>query len=213
MVKEKTTKKNNKILFAITPFILATLVFLAVFTFSSPLMITDADTSNSELNYGSNVCVDVERADGTKERIGCKSNVVTNDGLNHIRKQLGQGQASTAFVNIGLCNATTPPSAPSPGCGPAAATNDELDNEWATSDGSGLGRAAGTWGQNGAQVGNWSVWNTFTSSYDNRVTNKTGIWNSSTSTENHTLLAENTFTAVTLQTNDQLTVNWTIWVE
>ena len=72
---------------------------------------------------------------------------------------------------------------------------------------SGLDRTQGTYGDNG--VGNWSIWTTFTATADDLLTNKTGIFNASAV---GTLFAENTFTLATLQSSDQITINWTIFV-
>ncbi|GAH04824.1 unnamed protein product, partial [marine sediment metagenome] len=153
--------------------------------------------SENPIKYNSNVCTQVIRADGTVELLGCSPNVLTNVGKNAIKAILGEGTIYGAFNYIGLCNLTA-------GACTADATDTTIDNEFV---GCGLDRTAGTYGS--LTTGNWSIYNTFTSTCDNRQTNMTGILNQSTT---GTLFAVNTFTDVTLQTDDQLLVNWTVWV-
>ena len=56
-------------------------------------------------------------------------------------------------------------------------------------------------------TGNWSIYNEFTSTCDNVVTNVTRLRNT-----NGDDFAGNTFTLVTLQTDDLLLINWTLSV-
>jgi len=70
----------------------------------------------------------------------------------------------------------------------------------------GLEKQAGTVASN-APSGNWSVWYEWTSTGDDQLTNVTHLINA-----NDDEFAGNSFTLVTLRTNDKLTVNWTIWV-
>lgn len=185
--------ENKKILFGLVPLLVLSILGVFAFSFMSP----SSTSSNNEVQYGSNVCTHVTRVDGTVEQLGCSHNLVVDAGLNAIRDQLG-GQADFgAFDYIALCNATA-------GCTGTDASDTTLDNEFTSA---GLTRAQGTYGQLG--TGNWSIYKTFTATVNALETNQTGIFNQSTG---GTLLAENTFTLVTLQNNDQLTVNWTITV-
>lgn len=174
---------------------------LAVFTILSAGMIqTDVSSGDSissdSINYHSSVCKYVTRSDGTVDDIGCSHNLLTNAGKEAIQASLS-GEPGPIFNYIALCDAST-------GCGAPAAGDTTLENEIA---GSGLQRAKGSVGDLG--VGNWSVAKTFTAATNNMLTNKTGLFNDPSA---GTLLAENTFTLVTLQTGDQLTINWTISV-
>lgn len=154
---------------------------------------------DAPINYHSDVCKVITRADGTVEPMECSHNLLTNAGKNAIRSALTSSDG-IAFNYIALCNATA-----SGSCTAADAGDTALDNEFAAG---GLERAAGTLLSLPA-AGNWSYSKTFTATADNMVTNSTGIFNGSSG---QTLLAENTFTTSTLQTNDQITINWSIWV-
>lgn len=185
---------KEKIILSLVP--LFVFALLGVFAFS--MMPSSSTSSGDGIMYNSNVCTSVLRAsDGTQESLGCSHNLVTDAGLNAVRDILGQGTQFGAFDYIGLCNATA-------ACAAPAAGDTTLENEFGSA---GLSRAQGTYGTLG--TGNWSIYKTFTATADSLETNKTGIFNQSSG---GTLLAENTFTLVTLQTNDQLTVNWTIYV-
>jgi hypothetical protein len=195
---------DKKILLTVIP--LFVIALLGAFAFSNYVKSTEQNVA--KFIYKSDVCIsttgDFEGRktspfQGEFEIVECGNNpnLVTNAGLNAIRDTIGQGTNFSAFESIGLCNATA-------GCGSPAAGDTTLENEFTSC---GLSRAAGTYGTLG--TGNWSIFNTFTATCDNRITNKTGIFNH---TSSGTLFAENTFTLVTLQTNDQLTVNWTIQV-
>jgi len=184
-------KENPKLLYgSLLSLFLISFAFAFVL-YSNP---SSGDTS-SGISYKGTVCVDVDRADGSHEDIGCKSNLLTNAGADAIKDYIGTG-GGTAFDYIALCNATA-------GCGAAALGSTTMENEYASA---GLERVQGTYGSL-SNSGNWSIYTTFTATEDSIETNKTGLFNSSSA---DTLLAENTFTLVTLQTSDQLTINWTI---
>lgn len=179
--------KRNYLFFAI-PLLLAFVFAFSVVNFNTPI-----EDNPLSIKYNSNVCVYKNN-----ELLGeCYSNLVTTAGLNAIKDGLGQGSLPAAYDYVALCNATA-------GCTDPAAGDTALDNEYAAG---GLSRAQGTYSSNGN--GNWTISKTFTATADSLVTNMTGLFNASSS---GTMLAENNFTSVTLQTNDQLTINWTIWV-
>lgn len=154
-------------------------------------------TTDENVKYKGNVCVTHTLADGTVAMKECDHNILTDAGAEAIVNFIANG-GGASFTNIGLCNATA-------GCNSASATSTTLDNEYSSS---GLARSAGTTA-NPAGTGNLSIYNTFTASADGLTTNKTGLFNATTG---DTLLAENIFSLVTLNTNDQLTINWTIQV-
>lgn len=141
---------------------------------------------------------------GINELVNCEDNLVVNQGLNATRDIIGQGTRFGAFDFIGLCNATA-------GCSTPAANDVNLENEYTTN---GLTRAQGTYTTLQISAGNWSIYNTFTSSgVANLQTNKTCLFNQSSSTGD-TMFACNTFSLVTLDgtAGDTLTVNWTNFV-
>lgn len=187
------TKLNKKHLV-----LLSVLSVIVVLAFAMAVNIATSSTEGSEgIAYHSSVCKTLTRADGSVEDLGCDHNLLVNAGAEAIEDAIGSGSGTSAFNYIGLCNSTA-------GCTAPASGDTAIDNEYTDS---GLTRSQGTFGDNG--VGNWSVWKTFTATADSLTTNLTGIYNASSGT---TLLASNSFTEVTLQTSDQLTVNWTIWV-
>jgi hypothetical protein len=111
------------------------------------------------------------------------------------RDALGMGGLGAVNV-IGVANNTVT----------QAATDTVLQGEWTTCN---MGRATGTYVEETGSYGNWTIVNTFTSSCDNVRVNATGLYNN---TVGNWLFAEDTFTNVDLQTNDQLQITWYIWV-
>lgn len=184
-------KKHSKALYVI-PILVLGLFLLSFIPVSTPDN-QEASTSDG-IGYKGSVCTYVTRADGTVEDNGCDHNVLFNTGAEYVETQLKTG--STDAVDwISLCNSTA-------GCGEPQADSSELFTEYSSC---GLTQVAGTTGSNGN--GNWSVWTTFTASCDNLETNVTHLENDA-----DLEFAGNSFTDVTLQTNDQLTINWTISV-
>ena len=175
------------------------LLIAAMFMFAfTPTEINSKQSELSDgINYKATVCTSVDRVDGTHENVGCSHNLLTNAGKELIETYIGSG-GSGAVNYIALCNATA-------GCAAPAAGDTSLTNEFTSG---GLQRAQGTYSTL-AGSGNWSIAKTFTATSDNLVTNKTALLNASSA---GTLFAENTFVTVTLQTNDQVTINWTISV-
>ena len=157
------------------------------------------NSQDTLIRYSSNVCTSVLRADGNKEELGCSSNLLTTAGKNLIKNYLGTSQGDSVDY-IALCNQTL--GTASGGCSDPAVGNTTLSSEYTQG---GLARAQGTYLSN--SDGNWSITYTFTATDDALETNMTGLFNASS---DGTLFALNTFTDVTLQTNDQLSVNWTI---
>jgi hypothetical protein len=198
----------------IVPIILSAFLIVATL-FTLPTALTPEDSSDAQvIRYGSNVCVtttgDFEgrstpSGQGLFETVQCESNLVVNAGLDAIMTSIIAGGAVDGFDFIGICNATV-----GAGCSVPAAGDTTLGNEYGSS---GLHRQQGTFSSLG--TGNYTIYNTFTANSTGgtlgagHITNSTGLFNASTS---GTLLAENTFTLVTLQQDDQLTVNWTIFV-
>jgi len=150
------------------------------------------DANSQPINYHANVCV---YKNG--ELLECNHNLLYNTGKESIEQVLGNAGNPGPFQNITLCNATA-------GCGtPVAAGNEDFTAY------TNCGLAAGTGGTYASLgTGNWSIYKTFTSTCDNIITNSTRLTNSSGSS-----FAGNTFTLVTLQSSDSLTINWTIYVQ
>ena len=181
--------------------ILSVLMLATLLAFSS-FAVPGGFVSDSQdaLKYNSNVCIYVTRIDGIVEDLGCSHNLLTTAGKNGIRTSL-TGIAGESYEHIGLCNSSYGGSCTTP-----ALTDTTLGNEY--NDASGLNRTGPTT-YLALGIGNWSYSRTFVALADGMSTNLTGIFDN---TVGGTMLAVNTFTTSTLQTNDQITVNWSIWV-
>jgi len=160
--------------------------------------------------HGGMACIEVYRADGTKENLGCNSNMYTNYGRNATRQIFFGAGGSAAFdvISVGVVNASE------------AVTDRCLANQ------TGAGAYCKDWNANGLQpavgtaaqvtgspndFGNVSITKTFTcTNCVNTVINGTGLYNSTTLTD-LTMFASANFTSVTLQTNDQINVTWFLW--
>jgi len=141
--------------------------------------------NGEEVRYYSNVC-----AYKNNVLIDCNSNVVTNTGKDFIKTSIGQ-EASNNVSELAIGNGTTP-----------VVASTSLDGEKTAN---GLERVNGTYYNNG--VGNWSIVYTWTSTADAQVLNTTGLY-----AIGGNLFAGTTFTETTLQTDDQITINYTISV-
>lgn len=198
-------KKLDKRFFYAIPFIILLGVILVVsFVPSSPNAQVDNSNVKNSIDREGYFCItttgdfigrETSPHEGINEIVGCTHNLLTTAGQNGIEDMLRLGTGS-AYDYIALCNSTA-------ACTPPAAGDTTLDNELAAG---GFTRAQGTTGDNGN--GNWSVWKTFTSTAAYTITtNMTGLFNASSG---GTLMAENSFTEVSLENSDQLTINTTI---
>jgi hypothetical protein len=151
-----------------------------------------SSTSSDTFQYDGYVCVSKNG-----ELIECSHNLLYNNGMNITRNLLGVGGNYGGVLNISLCNATA-------GCGTPVVGATETFNTYVNC---GLHSQQGTYAVLQNAPGNWSVSKTFTSSCNSIEVNSTRLAN-----ETGSLFASNTFTLVTLQTNDQLTINWTLMV-
>ena len=149
--------------------------------------------STQGLSYGSAVYI---YKNG--ELISQSENLLFTGGNETVETALTGGTIGTV-QNITLCDAST-------GCGePLIGDGSETWNEYTDC---GLSGALGTITDQG--TGNFSVANTFTSTCDGKIVNVTRISNATASAGVY--FAGNNFTSVTLQTADQLTVTWYIWI-
>jgi len=158
----------------------------------------NAGTSVKDPMYsGSSVCARILRASGIVEDLGCNENTWTNTGKNWTRDCIGQfACGATAFKYLAVGNGSAP-----------SATSTTLAGEIADC---GFNRTtAGTYVTEGASVGNWTIYQTWTSTCNNEVVNTTAVFNA---TSAGTMLAGTTITSATLQSSDQLQVNYTKWV-
>ena len=158
----------------------------------SPALFISPDISN-DVHYEGSVCV---YKNG--ELVECNHNLLYNIGKAGIESCLGTAVCPAPFLNISLCNST----ATSSGCQTPIADASETFTEYTEC---GLGNFEGAYAS--IADGNWTVTNTFTSTCDAQSMNVTRLQNSTGGN-----LAGNTFTEVTLQNADTLTINWSIGI-
>ena len=137
--------------------------------------------------YHSKVCVSVNG-----KLIGCHHNIVVNTGLNMIKTSLKDGTVNQ-LNQLAL------------GDGAAPTATDTALPGIISANGCGIGTIDSS-KDNG--VGNFSVWKTWTATGTQTI-NSTGLYKS----DGTTFFGGSTFTETTLQANDQITTNYTIWVE
>lgn len=173
----------------------------ALFLFGVISVLDSGATIASEgIRYDGYVCTQVTRADGTVEDVECQHNVLYLTGKNMTRDLLSNPSASGDINIIALCNAST---ANAGGCGtPVEAATQDFREFPALC---GMTNTTGTYSAIAAQQANYTLYTTFTSTCDNVITNATRLKN-----ETGSAFAAVAFTTATLQTNDQLTINWTI---
>jgi len=197
-------KNRNKVLYGVITCLFLTTFAFAFVALSAPTLDYSSSTG---VNYKGIVCTsttgDFEgrttpAGQGINEEIGCGHNVLYVDGAELIEQYLGAGAgAGDAADWIGLCNATA-------GCDePAVAGTGDYTAIDAGCLDAATNPVVGTYASLGD--GNWSIYKTFKSECDNIETNVTRLF-----TDDDDKFAGNSFTLVTLQTNDQLTINWTI---
>jgi hypothetical protein len=181
------------------------LLMLAVGTVSAMLSITQTQNAESGINYHSQVCI--EKND---DLVGCSHNLLMDDGRDMIR-DLMIGSKTGTIGYIALCNSSNS-TADVNGDNCAYPTISDVALKGEIVGRCGLGRA--TAGVSNAGTSNITLSYTFTSTCDNILINKTALYNISAgcSGADHCMFAANNFTTVTLQTNDQLTVTWYVWV-
>jgi hypothetical protein len=122
-------------------------------------------------------------------------NVITNAGKDFIAAQIGKtsGIGTNGANYIAL---STDTDAPAPG-------DTTLTGEITTN---GLGRAQGAYAHTNGQA-TYTITKQFSAGGTHTAVQKAGLFNA---TSSGTLMAENTFSPVTLQNGDQLTITWTI---
>jgi len=152
--------------------------------------------SANAIVYHSDVCVTVDKADGSGQVIECENNpnFFTSFGKNAVMDFVGTGFAGPAFDTIALCNVST-------GLGTT------VQQCYITG---GLTNGTGTF-LKVADPGNWSISRTFTSTSDGQTVNGTALLNGSST--GGVFFANNSFTQVTLNTNDQITIRWNISIQ
>ena len=184
---------TKKKLLLIPVFLLA---IVGVFAFAMiPLSMDNSSPDSISIEYNSNVCKTVTRADGTVEPTECSHNLLFTSGKELIEKYLGDtgGAVDDEVDLISLCNAAI-------GCDEPTAAGTEAFNELATL---GLSETAGSYSSVGE--GNWTISNTFQAT-GSVSTNVTRLSNSDT------VFAGNSFTLVSLESGDELSISWNIWV-
>jgi hypothetical protein len=119
-------------------------------------------------------------------------NLITSAGKDFIAAQVGGAGGTATAQYIALTNTAITP----------AAGDTSLSGEISTN---GLGRALGTYAHT-AGTNTFTISKTFTAT-GSQSAQAAGLFTASSS---GTMMAENTFTSVSLAANDQLTITWTI---
>lgn len=188
--------KQNIFSFA---FLAVSVVLVAVVASSVPHS-SDSSDSAAIFKYRSNVCASVDRTDGTEYTLPCSHNFFTENGKNIIRDLLGGAGVVAPGIAGTLSNVSQ--------IAVGNVSNAFTDATQFYQD-SGLINKSGTFAiVTGVtnQDGNWSISASFTSTADSKYINGTGIYNGSST--GALIFANNTFTAVTLNTNDVITIRW-----
>lgn len=181
--------------------ILGLILFVELGLVSMVFPLHEVNPSEGGLNYGSSVCI---HKNG--ELIDCKPNTLTDIGKEMIETLLTTTNGAV-LDTIALCNSTNVTGdGGGDGCEQPQAGDTYLDGEYYSC---GLARAAGSLADQG--TGNFSYAHTFTATCDGLMTNVTALYNK-TGAVGSTYFAGNNFTGVTLDTDDQLTVTWYVWV-
>jgi hypothetical protein len=154
---------------------------------------TEASDSGATIGYGSSVCVAKN-----SEAAVCSHNNLTDLGRGLIQYLLVTvGPTGAPPYNITLGNGTT-----------TVYTDTALPG--LLDGGQGMTGGNGTVVSNAAvSAGNWTITKTFTAT-SNAYVNTTGLYGANAT--NYIFFAGNNFTGTTMQANDQITVNWTIYV-
>ncbi|AIC14278.1 phage tail fiber protein [Nitrososphaera viennensis] len=183
---------NKSLLMGAVPGI--ALAALMVFVIPSSALVGAQNVTTDGLTPHGYVVVSVTR-DGQEIYHSEDHNLITNAGKDFIAQQIGAstGLASEGAHYIAL---TTDGTAP-------AATDTTLASEITSG---GLARASGTYAHTSG-TNTFTVSNTFTASATHTNVQKAGLF---TASSGGTMMAENTFTAVSLASGDQLTITWTI---
>lgn len=177
---------------------LSVLFCFAVFVGGSFKSNPEEATDSTSIHYNAEVCVSHIDKDGTLVSSECSHNLLYDSGKTIIKTYLGDtGGTGDEVDQIRLCNATATSS-----CGTPVAGATEAFNPIETC---GLQKTTGTYLSFGD--GNWSIYKEFTSTCNDVQTNLTRLENSAT-----TNFSGNTFSLVTLQNGDKLTINWTIGI-
>jgi hypothetical protein len=163
------------------------MALLVIGAYSMGLVNSVSVPAKGGIDYGSNVCVDTIRADGTVEHNGCSHNTLNNTGKNVIMGALAMGVLNLP-VNITVGNYTQA-------------------GVWTPQRLVGFKGVNGTVSRHGTVAGNWSVSTTFTATGTARL-NHTRLYASG----NDTVFAYNNFTTTVLQANDQLKINWSVYI-
>ena len=185
-------EKTNRGIMMAAPAAMAVLL-LGVLAPGTALFGAQKATTDSVGPHGY-VVVSAKHADGTEFYHHEDHNLITTAGKDFISAQIGSTSPGANGANyIALTTTAVTP----------AAGDTTLSGELTTG---GLGRAQGTYAHTAGQ-NTFTVSKTFTATATATNVQAAGLFTASSA---GTMMAENTFTAVSLANNDQLTITWTI---
>lgn len=175
------------------------ILLIGVFVISFPKKEIPQGSLAGTIDYHSNICKTVIRADGTIEPTECSSNVLYNTGKEVIESYIGAGGGGGDAVDwIELGNASASTGTPQA---------DKSEDYTAYGAVCGLDKVAGTYNSLTSN-GNWTIHNEFTSTCDGVNTSMVRFVNADGDD-----FSGNEFSLVTLQTDDKLLINGTFWIE
>lgn len=188
----------------------AVAVAIVALLFVAPVFSAVMQAPTDKLGVSGYVVVEAFHPDGTKFYHHEDHNLITTVGIDFISAQLGGAGGTSTATWIGLSTDTKAAHA-SDFC--ISTTNGGSTSAEITTNG--LQRSQGAYAHT-ASTNTFTVEETYTASGTHTDVQKAGLFTANASgdtcagSDDGTMLAENVFTAVTLATNDQLTVTWTI---
>lgn len=191
-----------------TTLFLLVITIIGIFYLASSFSVQPLSAIFSDgVTYENTVCIsttgdfegrETPASEGIVELVECQHNLLYNQGRNMTRDLFTTGDGNGAVDYIALCNSTN-----NSGCGLPVAAGTEA---WVPMEGAGLVAAQGTATIVQDYPGNWSIYHTFTSTaVATHKINMTRLWNSTGSN-----FSGATFTEVSLETSDQILVNWSV---
>ena len=184
---------NKTVMICAAVAVAAGFLSLAIFVPGATLLGITATTTADSLGPHGYVVVSAKHADGSEFYHEESHNLITTAGKDFIAAQIGSTSPGANGANyIALTNTAITP----------AAGDTTLSGEITTN---GLARAQGTYAHTAGQ-NTFTVSKTFTATATQSA-QAAGLFTASSA---GTMMAENTFTSVTLNNGDQLTLTWTI---
>lgn len=175
------------------------------------------NTSTAGMPFTGHVETIVRDVDGNIKEYRQSDNVITNKGENCALRLLFQLNPTALGTGVCVGALSRPWDVIAVGSGGATAANNTqgaLSTELAASGFTRAEATTKTWSNNtgvsGTAAASITMEKTFTNTGGSQAVSESGLFNSTTDDANDAMFARQTFTAITVNTNDSLTVRWTI---